>query len=251
MPIAFILFPSFKFPNVLLITFFLLALRFRDKPYLSTLFATLSIFFKQYMLVPAGLLVFLPHVNFKKFKLKLNNEFFYKILVFFLPHLVLYAPFDWSVVASVMYFNVGEGLSVELDSAYVITLAPNQYNMIGNPFPFPVAWSNVIKNGNIDTPYGYTGTGNSPSGFQPDQQILQPWAGYAVKNLESVPVSIAIPPIESTETALPKLLPDLTETFARRATLDRSDCHHPNLRSSNPRSYVLQGGPQSRRTPPA
>ncbi len=96
-PLVYFLFPSFKFPNVLLITFFLLAFKYKHKPYLSAFLASISaFFFKQYMIVPNILLLFFPF--------KFNRKYFYKLLIFFGLPLIIYSFFPNSLNA--MFLSV-------------------------------------------------------------------------------------------------------------------------------------------------
>ncbi len=82
-PIAYFFFPSFKFPNVFLITFFLLGFKFKDS-LLGVFFGSISaFFFKQYMLIPNLMLFFYP--------IKFNKNYLLKALVFFGLPLIVYS----------------------------------------------------------------------------------------------------------------------------------------------------------------
>ncbi len=88
-PLAFLLMPTFEFPNIFAITFFLLALKFRSKPYLCAFFSSFAFFFKQYMIIPHLLLIISPYIRKKP-----SKTLFFQLLIFLGIPLVVYTPFD-------------------------------------------------------------------------------------------------------------------------------------------------------------
>ena len=99
----------------------------------------------------------------------------------------------WLITRTDKAWAVGAGQSVSPDESYSMTLQPG-WNQVGHPFAFAVDWSDVVTTaGNVEPPVGYTGTGNSTSGYRYNQLVMEPWQGYYIRNLESSPVTIGIP----------------------------------------------------------
>ncbi|MBN2009982.1 choice-of-anchor D domain-containing protein [candidate division KSB1 bacterium] len=109
----------------------------------------------------------------------------------------------WLITKDAQPFDVSAGQSVRVDQDFTIQLNAG-WNMIGNPFPFPVAWSDVKKNTTIEAngPWTYNGVNNN-NGFTGNQTVLMPWDGYAINARSSG--TITIPPLEA-PTTLPKQL---------------------------------------------
>ena len=101
----------------------------------------------------------------------------------------------WLITRTAKSWDTPQGKSVSTAQDVTLTLTPG-WNQIGNPFAFAVDWDDVVKNGDVESPVGYEGTGNSTSGYQYSRTRLTPWKGYYVKNLESGSVTIDIPPVE-------------------------------------------------------
>jgi len=109
----------------------------------------------------------------------------------------------WLITRNARTLAAGAGLSVTTAQNFVITLQPG-WNQIGNPFAFPVNWSDVIKSGNVESKLvGYQGALNEASGYDYTRSRLEPWEGYFVNNLGSAPATLEIPPRAATE-PLPK-----------------------------------------------
>ncbi|MBN2093732.1 Ig-like domain-containing protein [candidate division KSB1 bacterium] len=100
----------------------------------------------------------------------------------------------WLITKNAAQIDAGPGYSTATDTNFVIQLQPG-WNMIGNPFAFPVKWDTIIHQGDVEAPVSYTGQGNDAQGFVYNQKIMSPWEGYLVKNLTNQTVSIEIPPI--------------------------------------------------------
>jgi hypothetical protein len=93
------------------------------------------------------------------------------------------------------------GTSTPTDSAFTIELAPG-WNQIGNPFVFPVAWSAMLVDGRstsvavadtlVEPPIAWTGEGYSSTSIE----VLEPFAGYFLRNNTTSPLVLSIPPRE-------------------------------------------------------
>ena len=73
------------------------------------------------------------------------------------------------------------------------SLSPG-WNLIGDPFAYPVKWTNA--NTNIGGPITYT----DASGYLPAESYLQPWTGYWVRNNSLTNQTLTIEPILHTGT---------------------------------------------------
>jgi hypothetical protein len=91
-----------------------------------------------------------------------------------------------------------KGLSTATDSAYALVLEPG-WNMIGDPFDFPVAWDSILVDGErmadaesimVEPPVGYV----IKKGYRLGVETLEPFAGYWVKNLSDSNVVLRVPP---------------------------------------------------------
>lgn len=99
----------------------------------------------------------------------------------------------WLITESGLAYDVDEVISTDAALPFRIPLPPG-FSQIGNPFAFPVAWSDVIGSGVVSAPYGY----DSDSGeYVPGQPCLLPWVGYFVDNPTNAPVEIRVPPREA------------------------------------------------------
>lgn len=111
----------------------------------------------------------------------------------------------WLVSKNSAHLNTGPplGLTAPPDSAYEVILRPG-WNMIGNPFNFPVAWDSCL----VDTmtmSEAETTVVESPvrwvaeQGYRYDVDVLEPFEGYWIKNLDTVDAALKIPPREAPE----------------------------------------------------
>ncbi|UCE20391.1 MAG: T9SS type A sorting domain-containing protein [Gemmatimonadota bacterium] len=97
----------------------------------------------------------------------------------------------WLITKNAKTIDSGSGQSVTTASNFVISLQPG-WNMIANPFYFDVAWNEVIRDDAVEESFwGYDGQGYV------EKSRLVPWEGYFLKNRESYPVNIEIPPKEA------------------------------------------------------
>ncbi len=106
----------------------------------------------------------------------------------------------WLITRSGEQFDVENGLSVNASEPFYYTLQPG-WNQVGNPFPFPVT-VNTINNFELLEPPVY----HDGSEYKYDQTVtvLNPWEGYFVNNDSAAPVTISIPPVEASTSAVPK-----------------------------------------------
>src|SRR5262249_40118213 len=80
-----------------------------------------------------------------------------------------------------------------------ILLAPG-WNPIGDPFAFPVAWSDVGKSAGVSDPVAFDSDRNDYADDSP--RVLMPFAGYFVENTSAVIETLSVQPIASDSTAL-------------------------------------------------
>jgi hypothetical protein len=90
-------------------------------------------------------------------------------------------------------------LSTPADSSFALSLEPD-WNMIANPFAFPVAWSDVLIDG-IPTSQDTVTTGPcswnaDSSAYEHDRPVLEPFEGYWV-HAGGQGVDLRIPPVET------------------------------------------------------
>ena len=112
------------------------------------------------------------------------------------------APIDpgaayWLITAEGDSLTVSNGTSVEAAAPDTLRLRP-EWNQIGTPFAFPVAWEDVVGSSAVDPPVAYDGTQPSGEEYQYGVQVLEPWQGYFVYNPTGEPLSLAVPPVEAT-----------------------------------------------------
>lgn len=77
-----------------------------------------------------------------------------------------------------------------------VTLEPG-CNQIGNPFAFPVAWSDVSGSEveGVEPPAAFDGEGD----YLFDRAVLEPWVGYFVCNGSGETVTLLVPPREASD----------------------------------------------------
>ncbi len=87
------------------------------------------------------------------------------------------------------------GTSTPNDSSYAMAIAPG-WNLIGNPFAFPVPWDSVeVVAGRslVERPVAWNG-----QEYAPDVSVLSPFVGYWLYNQAAGPITLRIPPREAT-----------------------------------------------------
>lgn len=106
-------------------------------------------------------------------------------------------------------FRTGSGVSVNTAGPYLLTLRPG-WNQIGNPFPFPVAWSAVGRDPAAVSPGDIAvfrdGVVQTPAML--DTLRLMPWEGYFVFNRSGASTTLRIPADEAV--AEPEVVPART-----------------------------------------
>jgi hypothetical protein len=97
----------------------------------------------------------------------------------------------WFITSNAGKIKSGAGKTAKTNHSFSIDLQP-EWNQIGSPFGFTVAWNDVTgKGAHIGPIYSYNGSDYEIVSF------LRPWEGYFVKNSSANPVTIYIPPIET------------------------------------------------------
>jgi hypothetical protein len=100
----------------------------------------------------------------------------------------------WLITKNSTTLDAGAGVSVPTDGNFTLTLPPG-WNQIGNPFAFPVNWSEVVRGASVENQLvGYQGTRNEAAGYDITRTRLEPFEGYFVNNLSASPVAIEISP---------------------------------------------------------
>ncbi|MDZ7263796.1 MAG: choice-of-anchor D domain-containing protein [candidate division KSB1 bacterium] len=107
----------------------------------------------------------------------------------------------WLITKEPKSFDAGTGYSPE-NNNFLINLTPG-WNMIGDPFPYPVKWSDVQKTSALISAPIYRVTADSVY-WMYNVATLLPWEGYFVWNGDMVQRSIIIPPKAVTATSLQK-----------------------------------------------
>ncbi len=95
-------------------------------------------------------------------------------------------------------FNVENGRSVDSSRPQSVTLPPNAWTQVGNPFAFPVAWDDIQfapQQINRNEIYFFDGTEFIPA--RDAHPEMRPWEGYFVRNNSGVPVQMIVPPREA------------------------------------------------------
>ncbi|MDZ7358276.1 MAG: choice-of-anchor D domain-containing protein [candidate division KSB1 bacterium] len=107
----------------------------------------------------------------------------------------------WLITSQQRSYDAGAGRSPGNEN-YRIVLNPG-WNMIGNPFPYPVRWSDIQKTSELISSPIYRSTIDS-IGWIYSTQVIQPWEGYFVWNGDNVSRSLIVPPKEAPRGSLSK-----------------------------------------------
>ena len=92
----------------------------------------------------------------------------------------------WLITDGSSPFDIDQVQSISSTSTVRVTLNPG-WNQIGNPFAFPIGWTNLSLDPRIELPVGYEG-----DEFQYQQTTLLPWRGYFINNRTSDTVTVAL-----------------------------------------------------------
>ena len=98
----------------------------------------------------------------------------------------------WLITTSDYTLASPEGETVTTGEPFTMTLAPG-WNDIANPWLFDVSWEikDNPSNATLDVLYTYEGEWSDPNNAP---RILEPWAGYSVRNMENYSVVIRLHP---------------------------------------------------------
>jgi hypothetical protein len=108
----------------------------------------------------------------------------------------------WLITREAALLDTGPvpGLTTPTDSAFVLVLKPG-WNMIGDPFGFPVAWDSlrvgdipVSEQEDVQGAYQWNPTIH---GYEDSVRVLLPFEGYWVRNAAADSVVLRIPAIEA------------------------------------------------------
>ncbi|QQS36570.1 MAG: choice-of-anchor D domain-containing protein [Ignavibacteriales bacterium] len=99
----------------------------------------------------------------------------------------------WLIHSEGRTFDVDNAVSMESLNDFMITLAPNSWTQIGNPFAFIIDWASLLDT--LSLPL-YSWNPDSLD-YEMNLNYLDPWEGYFVRNNYSQSVTIAIPPIRA------------------------------------------------------
>jgi len=110
----------------------------------------------------------------------------------------------WIITNEDQNFTVGRGRTITTDENYPVPIFkghPDQsktpfeivpgWNMIGNPFNFPVRWEDCVLSSKnvVNSLYHFDG-----EGFVGDYETLEPWKGYFICNLDTASAILWVPP---------------------------------------------------------
>lgn len=101
----------------------------------------------------------------------------------------------WLITSSGGSFDIN-GAETTPAEPQPVTLEPG-CNQVGNPFAFPVAWSDVSGSEieGVEPPAAFDGVGD----YLLDRAVLEPWVGYFVCNGTGGPVTLRVPPREAAD----------------------------------------------------
>jgi hypothetical protein len=109
----------------------------------------------------------------------------------------------WMITAMAKNYGAGAAHSINTSTTFALTLQPG-WNLIATPFDFPTAWSAVQRPGGVENNlWAFDGTG-----YLSQPEVLQPWQGYFLRNLDSSSKTILIAPIAAGNNAAKPQLAD-------------------------------------------
>jgi hypothetical protein len=96
----------------------------------------------------------------------------------------------WMITTTPKRYGTGAVHSISTNATFPLTLQPG-WNLIATPFDFPTAWSTVQRPGGVESNlWAFDGVR-----YSSQQEILQPWQGYFLRNLDSLSQTIFIAPV--------------------------------------------------------
>jgi len=97
----------------------------------------------------------------------------------------------WLITRTGSGFDVGRGQSVDTDAPYPVSVAPG-WNQLSNPFPFSVHTDSMMVPDGVELPVWYNG-----SDYEYQVEVMNPWDGYFVNNLNDDTVQVMVYPSET------------------------------------------------------
>ena len=95
----------------------------------------------------------------------------------------------WLITTAPQSFDAGPARSLRTNAPFELKLQPG-WNLVATPFDFPTAWPAVQKPESVENNlWAFDGTK-----YVDQQNTLQPWQGYFLRNLDSQPQTISIAP---------------------------------------------------------
>lgn len=104
----------------------------------------------------------------------------------------------WLITKQAKQANFGTATIVPEQEFFSIKIGPG-YSLIGNPFPYKVSWKRSKHDSTESILWKFDG-----KGFTAESLMLEPFAGYFVKNISEDSTTIFINPNEITAANLPK-----------------------------------------------
>ncbi|MCX6139001.1 MAG: choice-of-anchor D domain-containing protein [Ignavibacteriales bacterium] len=95
----------------------------------------------------------------------------------------------WLITRGEKTLTLGVANVSAAQDTFAITLQPG-WNLIGNPFPYPLSWKNSFHNFTERALWQFTG-----KGYVMDTLVMEPFAGYFVKSLDTLPRAVRINPV--------------------------------------------------------
>jgi Putative Ig domain/FlgD Ig-like domain len=96
----------------------------------------------------------------------------------------------WMITTAPKRYGTGTAYSINTNATLALTLQPG-WNLIATPFDFPTAWLAVQRPEGVENNlWAFDGVR-----YSSQQEVLQPWQGYFVRNLEALPQTIFIAPV--------------------------------------------------------
>ncbi|MDE3058557.1 MAG: T9SS type A sorting domain-containing protein, partial [Bacteroidota bacterium] len=106
----------------------------------------------------------------------------------------------WLITKGERTLTLGNATVTPAQGFFAIRLGPG-YNLIGNPFPYTVSWQNSLRPASVE-PYLWQFDGKQ---FLLDSMMMEPFAGYFVKNLSGDSATVYINPEQITPMHVSKM----------------------------------------------